>query len=202
MLLTNYALDKFVSQQLSQLTECNVFNVAERYSQAKHWVSNFVLNSMFGGSVLEEGRIFTFFFLRRAEAAFTEYESACQALIEFVNAPSKRPSLYFRALHHFEMTIAMLWQAYDLTKKALNHKLFNKGDGSDYERLNWIYNVSRHFNPLDLPSGQIHVIWLTNAGIQTEKHGVSFPELEEFLVEIGNLANSISQAKRPEDTTT
>lgn len=115
MPLTNYALDKFVSQQLSQLTECNASNVTERYSQAKYWVSNFVLNSVFGGSISEEGKTFTFFFLRRAEAAFREYEYARQALTEFVSAPSKKPSLYFRALHHFEMTIAMLWQAYDLT---------------------------------------------------------------------------------------
>jgi|ERR1051326_695679 hypothetical protein len=194
MPLTNYALDKFVSQQLSQLTECNAPNVTERYSQAKYWVSNFVLNSIFGGSVSEEGRTFTFFFLRRAEAAFTEYEYARQALTEFVSAPSKKPSLYFRALHHFEMTIAMLWQAYDLTRRVLKEKLFDKDDGSNYERLNWIYNVSRHINPSELSPGQIHVVWLSNTGIQTDKYEVSFPELEELLVEIGNLADNVSQA--------
>lgn len=193
MPLTNYALDKFVSQQLSQLTECSASDVTERYSQAKYWVSNFVLNSIFGGSASKEGRTFTCFFLRRAEAAFTEYEYARQALIEFVSTPLKKPSLYFRALHHLEMTITMLWQAYDLTRRVLKEKLFDKGDSSNYERLNWIYNVSRHFDPSDLPLGQIHAIWLNNAGIQTDKYGVSYQELEEFLIEIGNLADSISK---------
>ena len=200
MPLTNYALDKFVSQQLSQLTQCNAPDVTERYQQAKFWVSNFVLNSIFGGSVSQEGRTIAFFFLRRAEAAFTEYEYARHALIEFASATSKKPSLYFRALHHFEMTIAMLWQAYDFTRKIPRRKLFDKDDGSNYERLNWIYNVSRHFNPSELSSDHMHVVWLTNTGIQTDKYGVSFPELEEFLVEIGNLADSISQAKKPDST--
>ena len=194
MPLTNYSLDKFVSQQLSQLTECNASNVSESYSQAKYWVSNFVLNSIFGGSASKEGRTFTFFFLRRAEAAFTEYEYARQALIEFVSTPLKQSSLYFRALHHFEMTITMLWQAYDLTRRILKEKLFEKSDGSNYERLNWIYNVSRHFDPSELPLGQIHAVWLNNDGIQTDKYGVSFQELGEFLVEVGNLADSISKA--------
>ena|SRR5258706_6844148 len=81
MTLTNYALDKFVSQQLSELTECNAPNAEDHYSQAKFWVSNFVLNSIFGGSASKERRTFTFFFLRRAEAAFTEYE---YAILRFV----------------------------------------------------------------------------------------------------------------------
>jgi hypothetical protein len=200
MPLTNYVLDKFVSQQLSQLNECNASNVTERYSQAKHWVSNFVLNSIFGGPVSKEGRSFTFFFLRRAEAAFTEYEYARQALIEFVSAPSKKPFFYFQALHHFEMTITMLWQAYDLTRRVMKKKLFDKGDSSNYEKLNWIYNVSRHFDPLELPVGQIHAVWLNNAGIQTGRYGVSFQELEEFLIEIGSLADSISKAEKPDNT--
>ncbi len=104
MTLTNYALDKFVSQQLSELTECNAPDVEDHYSQTKFWVSKFVLNSIFSGSASKERRTFTFFFLRRAEAAFTEYEYARKTLIEFISEPSKKPSLYFRALHHFEMT--------------------------------------------------------------------------------------------------
>lgn len=104
MPLSNYALDIFVSQQMSQLTECNAASVAERCKQAKFWVSNFVLNSIFGGSVSQRGRTFAFFFLRRAEAAFTEYEYARLALIEFVSAEPKKPSLYFRASHHFADT--------------------------------------------------------------------------------------------------
>jgi hypothetical protein len=120
------------------------------------------------------------------------------ALMEFVSVPSRRPSLYFRALHHFEMTIAMLWQAFDLTMTVLKEQLFVKNDGSNYQRLNWIYNESRHFDPSKLPLGQIHAVWLNNAGIQTERYGVSFQELEEFLIEIGNLADSISKNESPE----
>jgi hypothetical protein len=198
MPLTNYALDKFVSQQLSQLTECNAPDISGHYSQAKYWVSNFVLNSIFGGSASKEERTFTFFFLRRVEAAFTEYGYARQALIEFASASAKQPSLYFRALHHFEMTIAMLWQAYDLIGATLDekHLFFKKGETNSYQRLNWTYNKSRHFSPSELSAENINAIWITNSGIQTEEEVLSYSELENLLLEVGGLAEKISQARK------
>ena len=39
----------------------------------------------------------------------------------------------------------------------------------------------------------IHVLWLTNSGVQTEKFEVTYPEIESFLVEIGNMANEFSR---------
>ena len=52
--LTNYSLDRFVSQDLSRLTECNVPDIAGRFPQSSHWIANFVLNSMFGNPVSDE----------------------------------------------------------------------------------------------------------------------------------------------------
>jgi len=194
MPLTNYALDKFISQQLSQSTQNNALEVSSRYPQRKFWVSNFSLNSIFGGTVSKEGRTFSFFFLRRVEAAFTEYEYAYEALKAFTTTTPKSPSLYFKALHHLEMVISMMWQAYMLSMKISGQKLFEPDDGSKYERLNWVYNKSRHFEPSELSVDNIHVIWLTNDGVKTEKFEVSYPEIESFLIELGNMADEFSKA--------
>ncbi|HEX9333136.1 MAG TPA: hypothetical protein VF896_14685 [Anaerolineales bacterium] len=194
MPLTSYALDNFISQQLSQLTESNAPEVSSRFPERKNWVSDFSLNSIFGGAVSKEGRTFSFFFLRRAEAAFAEYEYACEALNAFSSKTPKSPSLYFKALHHFEMVVSMMWQAYILGMKISGVRLYEPNDDSKYERLNWVYNKSRHFEPRELSAGNIHVMWLTNQGVKTEKFEVSYSEIESFLIEIGSLADELSRA--------
>ncbi|MCG2740704.1 MAG: hypothetical protein L6300_10785 [Syntrophaceae bacterium] len=194
MPLTNYALDNFISQQLSELTEYNALEVSSRYPQKEFWVSNFSLNSIFGGTVSKEDRIFSFFFLRRVEAAFTEYEYACKALGGFISSTPKSSSLYFRTLHHFEMAISMMWQAYDFEIEKSGTPRFAKNDGSNYQRLNGIYNVSRHFNPSDLSAQNIHAIWLTNDGVKTENLEISYSETASFLIELGDMADEFSKA--------
>jgi hypothetical protein len=71
---TDYALDHFVSQDLSKLTVCNAPEVSTRFPQSSHWIGNFRLNSMFGRPVGMDARKFCLAFLRRAEAAFFNYE--------------------------------------------------------------------------------------------------------------------------------
>lgn len=192
MPFTKYALDEFFAQELSKLTECNALEVGNQFPQSTSWVSNFALNTIFVHQVGQEAKRFAFAFLRRAEAAFIEYAHARQALIEFVTTGSKKPSIYFRALTHFETTIAFLYQAYDFAREFTSTKLFQKGDGSNYERLNRVYNVSRHFKPADLPADHLHALWLTNDGIQINSCIVSFKEIGDFLVEIGKLADRVS----------
>lgn len=193
MPLTHYSLDRFVSPELSRLTACNAPEVASCFSQSAHWISNFVMNSIFGYPVEQEARRFAFAFLRRAEAAFEEYECARNVLIEFTSeATSRKSSVYFRALKHFESTVAKLWQACGFMMRLTGEKLFQKGDDSKYERLNLIYNVSRHLDPARLHSGDLHAVWITNHGVQIKDCELSYAEVESFLVEVGGLADRIS----------
>lgn len=194
MPLTNYALDTFISQQLSELTHNNTLEVSSCYPQSKFWISNFSLNSILGRAFSKEVRTFSFFFLRRVEAAFIEYEYAREALKSFTTITPTSPSLYFKALHHFEMVISMMWQAYALHIKISGKELFQSGDGSKYEKLNSIYNKSRHFMLSELSANNIHVIWLTNDGVKTEKFAVSYAEIASFLVELGSMADDFSKA--------
>src|SRR5215203_6662110 len=152
MPFSNYGLDHLISQELSKLSRCEAPEVTSTFPESKHWVSNFALNSSLCFEVTPEMKGFRFAFLRRAEAAFIEYEYAREALSEYVANRPRKPSLYFRTLHHFEMTLALLWQAYDFTYKATEkkYKIYDRGQNSHYERLNDLYNASRKYNP-DLP---------------------------------------------------
>jgi hypothetical protein len=196
MPFSNYGLDHLVSQELSKLSQCGAPEVTSRFPESRHWVSNFVLNSFLRFQVSPKDKRFRFFFLRRAEAAFIEYDHAREALSDCVANPRGKLSLYFRALHHFEVTIAMLWQAYNFVKQFTGMNPYENGDNSQYERLAKIYNASRYFNP-DLPSNYLHHIWISNDGLYSADYSLSFEELRECLEEIGQFADSISSELKP-----
>jgi hypothetical protein len=199
MPFSDYGLDHLVSQELSKLSQCGAPEVTSRFSKSQHWVTDFVLSSFLRFQVPPEDKRFRFFFLRRAEAAFIEYDYAREALSEYVaTLPQRKTSLYFRALHHFEMTVAMLWQAYDLVKNVTGKKVYEKGDHSRYERLNLIYNASRYFDR-DLPPNYLHHIRVSNDGIHSASHSLSFEELGECLEEIGEFADIISSKLKPSE---
>ena len=188
MPFSNYGLDHLVAQEMSKVTECRAADVVSSFPQSEHWVSDFVLNSFFRFPLPPEATRFGFAFLRRAEAAFIEYEQARGALSKYVEASSRKPSIYFRALHHFEMTIAMLYQSYNFTRQLTSKDFFRMGDGSPYESLHHIYNSSRYFN-VDLPYENLHAVWITNAGVTTSDYSLPFEHLTEFLEEVGQMAN-------------
>lgn len=191
MPFTNYGLDHFVSQELSKLSECEAPEVTSSFPESKHWVSNFALNSFLGFRLSPATKRFRFSFLRRAEAAFVEYDHAREALSEYVATSRSKLSLYFRALYHFEMTIAMLWQSYNFARQFTGVDLYESGDNSRYERLNLIYNASRYFDH-KLSPDYLHHIWIRNDGVYSANHSISFEEIKECLEQIGRLADRIS----------
>jgi hypothetical protein len=196
---SNYGLDHLVSQELSKLSRCGAPEVTDSFPESRHWVSNFVLNSFLRFQLPPEMKRFRFSFLRRAEAAFIEYDYAREALSEYAANSRRKPySLYFRALHHFEMTIAMLWQAYSFVRQFTGLDPYKNGDSSRYERLAKIYNDSRYFDH-KLPPDHLHHIWISNDGIHTAKYSLSFEELKESLEEVGQFADSISSELKPRE---
>jgi hypothetical protein len=200
--LSNYALDKFVAPKMSELTECSIRDMSNYSSQSVHWLSNFVSNSIFGPRVEPKPMQYAFFFLRRVEAAFREYDSARCALYDYLSGERERVSVYFKALFHFETCIAQIWQAYDQTmsfwkrETGEKNKIFEPGDGSVYERLNKLYNDSRHAVD-NIPEDSTVPVWLTNTGIEAKENSISFAELADLLREIGDCADTISNPRVP-----
>jgi hypothetical protein len=195
MYATDYTVDNFICQDLSKLTACGAPELANRFPESSHWIGNFILNSTLGHRVGRDGRRFCLAFLRRAEAAFFDYELARLALLDFVESVRTGPrknSLYFRALHFFEGCLAMQWQGIKLFSRLSKDEPFEKGDGSGQEKLNNIYNISKHYDPASLPDNLLHAVWISNEGLNTAGCQLSFNELEGLLYGLGELADMVS----------
>ncbi len=192
MPFSNYALDTFVSQDLSALKECRAMPIGEQFPDHTSWLSSFVLNWMFRVPLSPVKAALAFALIRRAEAAVEEYDQACKALKDLTKG-KKTISGYFRCLRMYESTVAMLYQGLDFARKSLKTKLFEPGDGSVYQRLNLIYNESRHYDPLKLPEGHLHKVWIKNDGLHIENAALGFDELRNMIAEIAQIADSISK---------
>ena len=203
--LSNYALDNFVAQYMSGFTAPVLRSVADKYPNHNTWLTTFVLNSILTTPLSQLGTSLAFAILRRATAALEEYDEACQAL---AHPASSRILTYFKAQRKIEYSIASLYQAFDVARKALRILLFEPNDGSPKERLCTIYNRSRHADPQKRPPGHLHAIWLQNDGIHSwgdeessSDVSLSFTEFEELLEEVASLADKIAKCEKPQSDT-
>ena len=195
MPLSNYSLDKFVSQELTKLTECNAIDLTQKFCQAEHWIENFVLNSIFRAQVKQAYKPFIFAILRRAQMALVEHENGRIALHDYVSGHKNRISVYFRALYHFEIAINLTYQAHELFMKISGVELFKKNDGSPVERLNRIYNVSKHLESSTIRNSQLHAVWIKNKGLCISSTMLTFEELAGLVKDICKLADKLSNPK-------
>ncbi len=200
MPLTKFAIDKFISNKIYNVTECNVKNIRNEFRLSEKWVTGFAQMCIFGNSAgnvpSDYIRPFLFFLIRRIETAFSEYSLARDKLIEFTSKKTNW-SAYFQALYHFELAISQLYQIYDHIRKMENKsnpdfKFFQSKDGSELDRLNRIYNISKHaLAETDQP------VWITNTGINAinskdqEEIEITFCEIEELLHECGQFADKM-----------
>lgn len=189
MPLTNYALDTFVSQQLSQLTSCRPRSVAADFPKCATWLDQFILRRMFQAHIGEDRAALAFALVRRAESAIDEWELACKE----VSGDVRRPSNYFRALRHFENCLAAVWQGLDFGRRSLDLDLFDEDEPNAFERLNSLYNKARHFEPQKLPAGALHPLWLTNDALRSHEHTVTFDELRDAISLLGRIAQELAE---------
>lgn len=184
---TKHALDLFISEKISLVTLCGASDVSAEFPHSKAWVSAFVLSTIFNDQPPAQYRQLALQFVRRVEMAFAEYASAVVHLEDFVNGSPGRWSLYYRALNHFEGSVAQIYMAYDHSWNALDKKYYGTDDGSLLDRLNKIYNDSRH-----VAVGAEQLCWITNEGLSSGRASVSFVEFEEHLRAYGRMAIKIT----------
>jgi len=187
MPLTGYSLNKYVAQELADLNNPMARSVRGEFPNLDGWILTFILKSIFHFNLPERRAALAFALLRRAQAAIEDYDEASVALSRAARRESTIPE-YFHALRKLESSVAMLYQAYDFARKALSIKLFGSGDGTPYQRLNSIYNCSRHPDVTTLPSGHLHPVWVNDDGVYADGAKLGFDELEDLLREIGRIA--------------
>lgn len=194
---SNYLLDNFVAHKLSLLTECG----AAELTVEPNWLNSFILTTVFNVSLEPKIRAYLFNFIRRAEGALSAYPEAREALIEYVQTPRNVLSPYFRALLKFEVCISQCYQGYLLLAAASGVKLFERADGSPEQRLNVLYNDSKHMNERieqgEMPTEATSAIWITNQGLESKGATLLFEELREMLVGMECLAKRLSVLKPP-----
>lgn len=190
----NPILENFGAPKLGLLKECNAPDLPE---MPNHLAAT-ILNSIFLGIEFPQGtQRYILNFLRRLETAVTEYRQGREKLQNYVDELPKRNNHFLmamRALSHFEQSTSVLYQAVMLTEPITRERPFQKGDGSSVERLNMIYNRSKHFdegagNQEPPPATPV---WLINEGLECSEGTLTFTDLHAILVDMTKCAETIA----------
>ena len=103
--------------------------------------------------------------------------------------------------------VAAAWQAVAAWMKLTGEKAFEPDAGcpSAEERLNHLYNWSKHTDgkivtPGEMPESGPLALWLTNQGLRTVKHILTWPELAEVLDDLGKAADLLQDPKARSST--
>lgn len=176
-----------ISKRIAKITKCGITPINSEFSSSGCWVSAFGQCVIFQNSPPEKHRHLALQFVRHVETAFEEYLRAHNSLKDLLGNGGGRWSPYFNALNHLEATISHLYMAYDVARKELGKEYYQKNDGSDYDRLNKLFNASKH----QVASSE-QVLWITNKGVSTDKTSITFIEIECMLRSYGKLANRIT----------
>jgi hypothetical protein len=194
MPLSDYFLDTFIAPKLSLLTKCG----APELVGNSNWLNSFILNATFVSPIAPSPRRTSVVaFLRRAEAAFLTYRKAREQLNDYLRPrPERVFSLYFESLLYFETCLSQWTQGVDILRAALGANYFQKDDQSKEQRINRLYNDTKHLDE-DRAKGEIvdemATIWITNEGLEgCSGTPLSFVELHDALLEVGRIADELS----------
>jgi hypothetical protein len=140
-----------------------------------------------------------FSFLRRVDAAVLNYAQAQLDLARFLATNNVGITYYSRCLYAFEASIAMTYQALLLVRQILPDKPspFSRGDGSVLERMDRVYNASKHADEF-IANGRRFApdstlpVWLVNTGLQSMDCLLSFAELADEIESLGRIAKQLS----------
>lgn len=189
---SNYLLEKYISSDLSNLTENNT----RPYDKEIQWVNAFILNASLRYRYEEKGRIYVMNLLRRIESTFQQYNTGSHLLDDFLGNNKVSISTYLSSIVSFEVSISHLYQAYMLGNRMIEgNKLFTRNDGSSIDKLNKLYNVSKHYDGA-ISNGFIEElntipIWITNEGIKSNNISLDYHELHEMMNEMEFIANEL-----------
>lgn len=189
MPFTKYAVDTFISDKVTDVTECMLADLYAEFPDAKNWVSGFGLMVIFNNRPPVQCRPFALQLVRRVEMIFVEYSQARHQLLDLIAKGAGRWSPYFRALHHLEVALSLSYQSYHFAGKALalDKRLFESKDDSPLDRLNRIYNTSKHqLAEIDQP------LWITNSGISTVDCNLTFFEVEELVRTLARIVRRLT----------
>ena len=195
MPFTSQFKDKFVAPEISSFTAASIPDVSAVSAEQGYWLLNFMLSSALRVTMDDALRRTLYNFLRRAEAAFREYEAARQATLAYLANPNPDAvSQYIVAIGHWEVFLSQAYQAWCLLAKG-QKILFEPGDGSVTQRLNLLYNRAKHaekaITSQQLPPDGTLPVWLKNDGLHCVESILTFEEIAEVLKDLALWADAV-----------
>lgn len=198
MVLSSYAKDNYIAPKMSQLTKSNAPKLDEYFDIDNTRILNFILSSLFRRKIKNEKMRFAVLnLLRKSQIAFTEYENGRLCLEEFVSKDIQDHAItiYYEAVFHFETTVSNTYQAFMMIRQIVGEDLFEARDGSPLQRLNRIYNNSKHAdaNITDRKSSAFSIIpvWINNNGLESKETFISFEEIIDLFNDLMTVSRDI-----------
>jgi hypothetical protein len=183
-----------MAPEMSKFTSATLPDLSAIDSEQEHWLANYILNSIMRVTVQSPDRQRLFNFLRRSHSAFEEYAVARELTLTYLAEPEKKLG-YLKAMGHWEALLAYTWQAYRLFLPARLGSLYEKGDDSCFERLNNLYNKTKHAEGPILDGKYLEdsplCVWLTNKGLKSTDELVTFEEVAGMLTDLAQLAAAV-----------
>lgn len=195
-------LNRYFAPGISEFTSCDAPDITATHPEAPHWLANHYLNSIFRGSFKDKYLQYAVNQMYRAQVAFADYHEARNLTTEFLakgspGNPSSRS--YFRALARWESCLLNLQIFIDvmnrLRKNLKDEPVFKEDDGTPEQRTFDMANTVKHWAS-DLFAGR-HAdegtvpLWLTNTGLKTHSHEITFHELANLISEVATAANEL-----------
>lgn len=191
-----------IAPSLSDFTTCNAPDLSATHDQAPHWLANHFLNTLFGPDFKGRFRQYALNLLFRAEVAFRDYHEARSLCLKFFEEgrpdyPAVRT--YFGAISRWESCLLNIQIFIDLMNKIKkdvgDEPVFVAGDDSREQKAYELANTIKHWGgrlagpeydeSLTIP------VWLTNDGLKSQKHQISFADLATLVNEIAVVANEL-----------
>jgi hypothetical protein len=189
---TNDFLDKFVAPKISAFT---AVSIPELRGMPQNWLMIFILSSCLRVNLDDDSWRTFYNFLRKTEAAFREYNLAQQLTTAYLENPEIKAE-YIQAIDHWEMFLAVAYQAWALLARG-ERDLLGAEDDAALMRLNSLYNVTKHIDgaikrrhPRQFPAHGVLPLWLENDGLHGMESVLSFEEIVDMLEDLARFAEA------------
>lgn len=196
---SDHTLDTFAAPEMSKFVSASIPDVSEYVTKREWWVRHFFMNTTLRGAPTAPYRQYMINFLRRTELAFQEYDLARERTLQYLDSPSGQGiGHYMAAIGHWEVFLGQAWHAILFISYMGGNSgkdIYKSGEGSIEERLNFLYNRSKHaessINSDYYPEDSTLCIWLYNEGLKVVDGHLTFSEMHEVLRDLAKWADYV-----------
>lgn len=191
------ALGFFTLPEAGQIKAANVPDLSNLRRESEGWACGLGVATAFGGKFSDARRWQLLFnFVRRVEGAIDQFEAGRRSLLSVPEQRELATSRYLLAVMHFESCVSQTYQALMLLAEfGKVGKLFERGDGTTFQRLNLLYNRSKHVEKAiaagQLPEDTSLPVTVTADALVSTDARVDFAELAETLQMLGKGAGDV-----------